>query len=96
MKPIPLIAYPIQNSSMPNCIVLDPFGGSGSTLIACEQTNRICFSIELDEKYCDVIVKRYIEQVGSSQEVSVVRDGVTVSFEEIKQQNTEESTENTV
>ncbi len=84
MKPVPLIAYPIQNSSMSNCIVLDPFGGSGSTLIACEQTDRICHTIELDEKYCDVIVKRYIEQVGSSENVYVVRDGKTYSFEELE------------
>ena len=61
MKPVPLIAYPIINSSMTGCIVLDPFGGSGSTLIACEQTDRICHTIELDEKYCDVIVKRYYQ-----------------------------------
>ena len=65
MKPIPLLAYPIMNSSMSNAVVLDPFGGSGSTLIACEQTDRICRTIELDEKFCDVIVRRYIEQVGS-------------------------------
>lgn len=84
MKPIPLIAYPIKNSSMSNCIVLDPFGGSGSTLIACEQTNRICHTIELDEKFCDVIVKRYIEQVGSSDGVSVVRDGKTIAFSELE------------
>lgn len=84
MKPIPLIAYPIRNSSMSNCIVLDPFGGSGSTLIACEQLGRICHTIELDEKYCDVIVKRYIEQVGSAEGVSVVRDGVTVCFEDLE------------
>lgn len=84
MKPVPLIAYPIQNSSMSNCIVLDPFGGSGSTLIACEQTDRICHTIELDEKYCDVIVKRYIEQVGSSENVYVVRDGKTYSFDELE------------
>ena len=83
MKPIPLIAYPIKNSSMSNCVVLDPFGGSGSTLIACEQTNRICRTIELDEKYCDVIVKRYIEQVGSSDGVSVIRDGLTYSYDEV-------------
>ena len=84
MKPIPLIAYPIKNSSMSNCIVLDPFGGSGSTLIACEQTNRICHTIELDEKFCDVIVKRYIEQVGSADGVFVVRDGMTVAYSELE------------
>ena len=83
MKPIPLLAYPIMNSSMANSLVLDPFGGSGSTLIACEQTNRICYTIELDEKFCDVIVKRYIEQVGSAANVTVVRDGLTYKYEEI-------------
>lgn len=84
MKPIPLIAYPIKNSSMSNCIILDPFGGSGSTLIACEQLGRICHTIELDEKYCDVIVKRYIEQVGSADTVSVIRDGKTIRFEDLE------------
>ena len=69
---------------MSNCIVLDPFGGSGSTLIACEQTNRICHIIELDEKFCDVIVKRYIEQVGSADGVFVVRDGKTVAYSELE------------
>ena len=83
MKPIPLLAYPIMNSSMANSLVLDPFGGSGSTLIACQQTNRICYTIELDEKFCDVIVKRYIEQVGSAAGVTVVRDGLTYNYEEI-------------
>lgn len=84
MKPIPLLAYPIMNSSMTNAIVLDPFGGSGSTLIACEQTKRICRTIELDEKFCDVIVKRYIEQVGSSKDVKVTRDGLSYSYDEVK------------
>ena len=84
MKPIPLIAYPIKNSSMSNCIILDPFGGSGSTLIACEQLGRICHTIELDEKYCDVIVKRYIEQVGSADTVFVIRDGKTIRFEDLE------------
>ena len=83
MKPIPLLAYPIMNSCLTNCIVLDPFGGSGSTLIACEQSERICFTIELDEKYCDVIVKRYIEQIGSSDSVSVIRDGVTMKYRDL-------------
>ena len=84
MKPIPLLAYPIQNSSMSNTLVLDPFGGSGSTMIACEQTDRDCYTIELDEKYCDVIVKRYIEQVGSADGVSVERDGKTYTFAELE------------
>ena len=84
MKPVPLIAYPIKNSSVANCIVLDPFGGSGSTLIACEQTNRICCTSELDEKYCDVIVKRYIEQVGTTENVYVVSDGQTIRFDELE------------
>lgn len=83
MKPIPLLAYPIGNSSMANAIVLDPFGGSGSTLITCEQTDRICRTIELDEKFCDVIVNRYIEQVGSADGVNVLRDGKTYSYEEV-------------
>jgi DNA modification methylase len=86
MKPVALCAYPIQNSSMSNCIVLDPFGGSGSTLIACEQTNRICYTIELDEKYADVIVKRYIEQVGTDEEVFLVRDGVKIKYADIKKE----------
>ena len=84
MKPIPLLAYPIQNSSMSNTLVLDPFGGSGSTLIACEQTDRDCYTIELDEKYCDVIVKRYIEQTGTSESVSVERNGRTYAFAELE------------
>ncbi|MFS7426419.1 site-specific DNA-methyltransferase [Carnobacterium maltaromaticum] len=83
MKPIPLLAYPITNSSMSNCIVLDPFGGSGSTLIACEQTNRICHTIELDEKFVDVIVNRYIEQVGTSEKVTLIRDGKTYKYSEV-------------
>lgn len=89
MKPVTLIAYPIKNSSMTNCIVLDPFGGSGSTLIACEQTGRICRTIELDEKYCDVIVKRYIEQVGTTENVSVIRDGKTIPFDALEVDNHE-------
>jgi len=89
MKPIPLLAYPIMNSSISNTVVLDPFGGSGSTLIACEQTDRICRTIELDEKFCDVIVKRYIEQVGSSAGVTVQRDGLTYTYDEIAKENEE-------
>ncbi len=83
MKPIALMAYPIQNSCMSNCIVLDPFSGSGSTLIACEQTNRICYGIELDEKFVDVIVARYIEQTGDADGVFLLRDGEKLPWNEI-------------
>ena len=83
MKPVPLLAYPIMNSSMSNTVVLDPFGGSGSTLIACEQTDRICYTVELDEKFCDVIVKRYIEQAGSADGVAVQRDGLIYKYSEL-------------
>lgn len=90
MKPVALVAYPILNSSLTNCIVLDPFGGSGSTLIACEQTDRICHMIELDEKYADVIVKRYIEQVGNSDGVFLLRDGVEYSYKDVEGVSDEE------
>ena len=83
MKPVALMAYPIQNSCMSNCIVLDPFLGSGSTLIACEETNRICYGIELDEKFVDVIVRRYIEKSGDASKVSVIRDGKTYSYADL-------------
>lgn len=83
MKPIALVSYPIMNSTMTGCLVLDPFGGSGSTLVACEQTGRVCYTVELDEKFCDVIVRRYIEQVGSADGVTVLRDGLTYRFDEV-------------
>lgn len=84
MKPIPLLAYPIMNSTMTNALVLDPFGGSGSTLIACEQTKRTCYMMELDEKFCDVIIKRYIEQVGSADHVFVERKGHKIAFDQVE------------
>jgi len=82
MKPIPLLAYPIKNSSAPNGVVLDLFSGSGSTLIACEQTDRICHTMELDPKYASVIVLRFVEQAGSAAGVKVLRGGVELSYEE--------------
>ncbi|MDD7795594.1 site-specific DNA-methyltransferase [Clostridium sp. 'White wine YQ'] len=90
MKPVALVAYPILNSSLTNCIVLDPFGGSGSTLIACDQTERICYTIELDEKYCDVIVKRYIEQAGNADGVFLLRDGMKYRYCDLPEVNAEE------
>lgn len=83
MKPVALMAYPIQNSCMSNCIVLDPFLGSGSTLIACEETGRICYGVELDEKFCDVIVKRYVEKTDSADSVYVLRDGDKIPYSQI-------------
>ena len=83
MKPVALLAYPIMNSTMTNGVVLDPFGGSGSTLIACEQTDRVCFTVELDEKFCDVIVNRYIEQAGTDAEVFVERTGTRYKYSEV-------------
>lgn len=83
MKPIPLISYPIKNSSKIGDIVLDPFGGSGSTLIACEETDRICYTIELDPKYADVIVNRYIAHMGSNDGVYLIRDGAKIQYTEI-------------
>lgn len=82
MKPIQLMAYPIQNSSMRGTIVLDPFLGSGSTLIAADQTGRVCYGIELDEKFVDVIVKRYIEVTGDT-EVTVQRNNEVLTYNQV-------------
>jgi DNA modification methylase len=82
MKPVELCAYPIQNSSMSNCIVLDLFAGSGSTLVACEQTQRTCYSLELDPKYCDVIVKRF-KAINTADEVFLIREGCKTSYNDV-------------
>ena len=85
MKPVALMSYPLRCSTMTNGIVLDPFLGSGSTLIACCETDRICRGIELDPKFVDVIAKRYQAWCldhGVSSDVYVIRDGQKLSFEE--------------
>jgi DNA modification methylase len=84
MKPVALIAYCIMNSSMSNTLILDPFLGSGTTLIASEQIDRSCYGLELDPKYCDVIVNRYIEVTGHSDDVTVLRNGVVLTYEQAK------------
>ncbi len=83
MKPVVLMAYPIENSSMSHCIVLDPFLGSGSTLMACQQTDRICYGIELDEKFVDVIVKRYISECGD-EGVFVLRKNEKIPYDKVQ------------
>ena len=84
MKPVTLMSYPIKNSTMTNGIVLDPFLGSGSTLIACMETDRVCKGIELDPKFVDVIVKRSIAQNdGRYDDVFVIRDGQKLMFDEV-------------
>lgn len=79
-KPLDLLAYPIGNSSQANGIVVDTFGGSGSTLMACEQTNRICHTMELDEKYASVILRRYVEDTNDVDNVYVIRDGEKIPY----------------
>ena len=66
-KPVDLIEFAIQKTSNDQDVVLDFFGGSGSTLIACEKTKRLCFMMELDPKYCDVIVSRFCKYTGTSK-----------------------------
>jgi len=63
-KPVQLIKFALLNSSNKNNIIIDPFLGSGSTLIACEKTNRVCYGMELDTKYCDVIIERWEQFTG--------------------------------
>ncbi|MFZ5591719.1 MAG: site-specific DNA-methyltransferase [Bacillota bacterium] len=84
MKPIALVARAIINSSHKGDLVLDPFGGSGSTLIAAEQTERICHMLELDPKYCDVIVKRYIENTSSDAGVFLLRSDEKIPFSKVQ------------
>ena len=79
-KPLDLLSYPLQNSSQENAIVIDTFGGSGSTLMACELTNRICFTMELDEKYASVILRRYVENTGDAEGVYCIRNGEKVNY----------------
>ena len=82
-KPLDLLAYPINNSTQANAIVIDTFGGSGSTLMACEQMNRICYTMELDEKYASVILRRYVEDTNDSENVYVIRNGEKIQYKDL-------------
>jgi DNA modification methylase len=82
-KPLDLLSYPIKNSSQENAIVLDTFGGSGSTMMACEQMNRICYMSELDPKYASVILRRYVEDIGDADGVYVERGGKKIPYSDL-------------
>ena len=82
-KPLDLLSYPIGNSTQENGVVMDTFGGSGSTLMACEQMNRICCMMELDEKYASVILRRYVEDTGDSEGVYVIRNGQQIPYSDL-------------
>lgn len=85
-KPLDLLSYPLRNSSQENAIVLDTFGGSGSTLMACELTNRICYTMEIDEKYASVILRRYVENTGDADNVYCIRNGRKVAYADVVKQ----------
>lgn len=74
-KPVEVVSIAVKNSSDDNEVVLDLFGGSGSTLIACEQLIRSCYMMELEPRYCDVIVRRYIKTTGKTSGVRLIRQG---------------------
>ena len=80
MKPVALMEYQVLNNTKGHDCVLDLFGGSGSTLIACEKTARDCRIMELDPKYCDVIIKRWQDFTG--QEATLEATGQT--YDELK------------
>lgn len=81
MKPIALMAYPVQNSSLPGAIVIDFFSGSGSTIMSCQQVDRICYAMEIDPRYTDATVFRY-RALYKNQPVQLIRNGQTLSREE--------------
>ena len=82
-KPLDLLCYPISNSSQENAIVIDTFGGSGSTMMACEQMNRVCHMMELDEKYASVILRRAVEIGIAPEDIFVERGGEKIPYSEL-------------
>lgn len=84
-KPVPLIAYLISQCTQTNGMVLDGFLGSASTLIACEQLNRVCFGVELEPKFVDVAVERYIKlHDGNSDDVYLMRNGERIEYKDVE------------
>ena len=82
-KPLDLLGYPIGNSTQENAVVLDPFGGSGSTMMACQQMNRVCCMMELDEKYASVILRRAVENGVAPEGVFVERGGEKIPYADL-------------
>lgn len=82
-KPVALSARAIRSSIDFDGVVLDCFGGSGSTLMACEQLNRKCYMCELDEKYVSVIVNRYLNFTDRKDEIFCIRDGQKLTYDEV-------------
>ena len=84
-KPVPMVAYLVKQCTQVNGLVLDGFLGSASTLIACEQLNRICYGIELEPKYVDVAVNRYKKsKADDTSDIYLIRDGKKYSYEEVQ------------
>jgi DNA modification methylase len=84
-KPVPLIAYLIGLSTQTNALVLDCFLGSASTLVACDQLDRICYGIEFEPKFVDVAVERYTKlHDGNSDDVYLIRDGKRMEYSEVE------------
>lgn len=84
-KPVPMIAYLIKQCTQSNGLVLDGFLGSASTLMACEQLNRICYGVELEPKFVDVAVKRYAQfHDGKTDDIFLIRDGEKIPFADVE------------
>ena len=94
-KPLDLLSYPLKNSTQENAIVVDTFGGSGSTLMACELSNRICYTMELDEKYASVILRRYVENTNDADNVYCIRGGQQIPYKELVKELNENDEVNT-
>ena len=82
-KPLNLLGYPIGNSTQENAVVIDTFGGSGSTMMACEQMNRVCCMMELDEKYASVILRRAVENGIPPEDIFVERNGAKMMYSDL-------------
>jgi DNA modification methylase len=82
-KPVELSANAIRHTTDKGQVILDCFGGSGSTLIACEQLNRKCYMAELDPKYVSVIIQRYINFKGTDEDVYLIRDGKRIEYKDV-------------